>query len=47
MMHKYIREKAALRGEAELAKGYLLLWAPLYLALYAFYVFLTGALLTA
>ena len=47
MMHRYIREKAAIRGEVELSKAYLLLWALLYLVLYAFYVFLTGALLTA
>ena len=47
MMHKYIRDKAMIRGEAELPKAYLLLGALLYLTLYAFYVFLTGALLTA
>jgi hypothetical protein len=47
MMDRYIREKAAIRGEPELSKAYLLLWAFLYLVLYAFYVFLTGALLMA
>ncbi len=47
MMRRYIREKAAIRGEAELPKAYLLLGALLYLTLYALYVFLTGALLTA
>ncbi len=47
LMHRYFREKAAIRGEAKLSKAYLLLWALVYLVLYAFYVFLTGALLTA
>lgn len=47
MMHRYVQEKRALGVEIEFGpKGLLIFWAIWFGPLYAFLVFLTGALTT-